>query len=70
MFLYSELFTQKHVLCMHPVKRFLNFGYSAAPTFAAFVLSGSQGSVRSLNRWDYRWLPLSPKFNAKQHTSR
>ena len=53
------------------VKLFLNFGHSAAPNpdnhVAALVLYGTQGSVRALNRWEYKWLPLSPKFNAKQH---
>ena len=50
---------------------FLNFGHSAAPNpnnhVAALVLYGTQGSVRGLNRWEYNWLPLSPKFYAKQH---
>ena len=47
------------------------FGHFAAPDpynyVAALVLYGTQGSVRGLNRWEYKWLPLSPKFNAKQH---
>ena len=29
-FLYYVQITQKHALCLHPVKLFLNFGYSAA----------------------------------------
>ena len=60
------------LLCLYCVKLFLNFGHSAALNtysnyVAALVLYQTQGSVTGLNRWEYDWLPLSPKFNAKQH---
>ena len=58
-------------MCLHPVKLFLDFGHSIAPNtnnyVAALVLYETQGSVRGLNRWGYKWLLLSPMFNAKQH---
>ena len=54
---------------MNPVKLFLYFGHSAAPSLynyvAALVLYETRGSVRGLNRWEYEWLALSPKFNVK-----
>ena len=56
---------------MNPAKLLLYFGNSAAPNLynyvAVLVLYGTQGSVRGLNRWEYEWLALSPKFNVKQH---
>ena len=67
----SELLKKTPCLCLHPVKLFLNFGHSAAPNpnnyVAALVLYRTQGSVRGLNRWEYKWLPFSPKVNVKQH---
>ena len=50
----------KHaLLCLHPVKLFLNFGHSAGSNpknyLAAFVLYGTQGSVRGLSRWECKW---------------
>ena len=52
-------------------KAVLDVWSSAAPKpyndIAALVLFGTPGSVRGLNCWEYKWLPLSPKFNAKQH---
>ena len=75
-FWYERLInTQKHAwLSFRPVNLFLNFGRSAARNpcsyVAALVLYGTQGSVRGLHRWEYRWLLLSPKFNAKQHRRR
>ena len=58
------------VLCLHPVKLFVNFGHSAAPNpnnyVTALVLYGTQGPVWGLNRWECKWLPLSPTFNAKR----
>ena len=66
----SKLLKNTPCLCLHPVKLFVDFGHSAAPNpnnyVAALVLYGTRGSVRGLNRWEYKWLPLSPKFNAKQ----
>ena len=53
------------------VKLFLNFGHSAAPNpdnhVAALVLYGTRGSVRDLDRCEHKYLPLSPKANAKRH---
>ena len=50
---------------------FLNFGHFAATNphiyVAALVLYGTQGSIRGLNRWAYKWLPLSLKLNPRQH---
>ena len=47
----------------------LCFGHSAAPNpyyyVAVLVLYETRGSVRGLNRWEYEWLALSPKFNVK-----
>ena len=60
-FLCYQYITPKHaLLCLHPVKLFLNFGRSAAHKpynyVAALMLYGTQGSVRGLNRWEYKWL--------------
>ena len=60
------------MLCLNPVKLFLCFGDSAAPTPCSYVaalvvLCETRGSVRGLNRWEYEWLALSPNFNAQQH---
>ena len=45
------------------------FDHSAAPNpnnyVAALVLDGTRGSVRGLNRWEYQWLLLSPKFKCE-----
>ena len=55
--------------CSNPVELFLCFGHSAAPNpynyVAALALYGTRGFVRGLNRWEYEWLALSPKFNVK-----
>ena len=67
--MYYQYITQKYALCLHLVKLFLNSGHSAAPNpnnyVAALKLFGLQGSVIGLNRSEYNWLPLSPKFDAK-----
>ena len=62
--------SKKSLLCLNPVKIFLYFGHSAAPKpydyVSALVFYETRGSVRGLNRWEYEWLALSPKFNVKQ----
>ena len=63
--LYNSYINQKHALmCLHPVKLFLNFGHSAARYPNNY---GTQGSVTCLNRWEYQQQQLSPKLNAEQH---
>ena len=48
-----------------------NVGHSALSSpcryVAAIVLYEKRDPVRGLNRWEYEWLALSPKFNAKPH---
>ena len=62
------------LLCLYPAQLLLCFGHSAAPNpynyVAALVLYETRGSVSGLNRWEYEWLALPPKFNVKQHQSR
>ena len=54
------------------VKLFLYFGHSAAPNpyncVGAPMPYETRGSVRGLNWWEYEWLALSPKFNARTRT--
>ena len=49
-------------------------GHSAAPHpynyVAALVLYETRGSLEALNRWEYEWLALSPKFIIEQHLAR
>ena len=69
----TSILLKRPPYCLHPVKLFLDFSRSAAPKnnyVAALVLSGMQGSVRGLNRWEYKWLLLSPTSSAKPRRCR
>ena len=51
---YQKIAQKRALLCLHPVKLFLDFGNSADPYpknyLATLMLYGTQGSVRGLNR--------------------
>ena len=53
-FYYQKIAKKRVLLCLHPVKLFLNFGNSADPNpknyLGTLMLYGTQGSVRGLNR--------------------
>ena len=55
------------IRCKYQYINRLHARYCSRYRNAALMLYGTQGSVRGLNRWGYKWLPLSPKSIAKQH---
>ena len=63
--------TQKRALFVFVSRNAIpQFGNFAAPNpynyVAAHGLYGTQASIRGLNRWEYKWSPLSQIINAKQ----